>query len=215
MPKHLSFPDNICRPTADSPPWSILSIGTALVYNWQTTWARPTSSLVCPEHGPVGKQWVDCSCVELREGKATVTILAAAKNRPVGPCSLTKCGPNWLSLVTPSSRMVDSISSRMTASISKVSTRRFLFRSSSHALSIACTTPSVPYVRAYKNGLPMPTPFAPRQSALTTSVPRRIPPRASGEVVFSAQSGMTFSVRTYHRCISRIWDPSQCPDRTC
>jgi hypothetical protein len=43
-------------------------------------------------------------------------------------------------------------------------------------LSIACTTPSSPYVREYKNGRPIPTPFAPKHKALITSVPRRAPP---------------------------------------
>jgi hypothetical protein len=45
-----------------------------------------------------------------------------------------------------------------------------------HSLSIAWTTPSVPYVRAYKNGRPIPTPLAPRHTAFTTSVPRLMPP---------------------------------------
>lgn len=43
-------------------------------------------------------------------------------------------------------------------------------------LSIACTTPSSPYVNEYRNGRPIPTPFAPKHKALITSVPRRAPP---------------------------------------
>ena len=43
-------------------------------------------------------------------------------------------------------------------------------------LSIACTTPSSPYVNEYRKGRPIPTPFAPKQRALITSVPRRAPP---------------------------------------
>lgn len=44
------------------------------------------------------------------------------------------------------------------------------------SLSMACVTPSCPYVKPYKNGRPIPTPLAPRHRALTTSVPRRTPP---------------------------------------
>jgi hypothetical protein len=60
------------------------------------------------------------------------------------------------------------------------------------SLPTACFTPSVPATLwAYKKPLPTPTALAPKQRALTTSVPRLIPPStyiSNGLEAFSEES---------------------------
>lgn len=73
--------------------------------------------------------------------------------------------------VIPSNLIVVSISSFMTTFVSNGTKKHGM----QHILSIKRSTPSCPYVRLYRNCLPMPTAFAPKQSAFTMSVPRRMP----------------------------------------
>lgn len=90
----------------------------------------------------------------------------------------TISGFSWSSRVTPSRRIPVSTSSRITMGIPhQHRSETNQYQATGDSLCITLRAPSSPHtLLAYKNGRPSPTARAPRQSAFSTSVPRRIPP---------------------------------------